>query len=349
MSAEMESASVQVVVRMRPLNEREQKGNTLPVVTASTEKKEVVVIKGAGNRQQRTTYNFDNVLGSLSSQEEVFQQTIQPVIPDVLGGFECTMFAYGQTGTGKTHTMEGDLSSEERQGVIPRAAQAIFDHLADPKYRDAEVTASYLEIYNEELSDLLIEDTKHEVKLQICEDNKPRGKGLFVHNLSEVRRAVFPPPCSPPPAAGTRAPRHALLAARTVDESCGSPRAGSREDASGRVEPHAARTAAAAGRRDQNEQAVFALPLLVHPQGALEKDCFGRRLRHGVHWQAAPRRFGGQRVRQDGRHRQGGPGQGARAQEHQPVSPHPWPRDQVRCTAASNAKARMSPHRNFAA
>lgn len=186
MSAEMESTSVQVVVRMRPLNDREKKGNTLPVVTASTEKKEVVVIKGAGNRQQRTTYNFDNVLGTLSSQEEVFQQTIAPVISDVLGGFECTMFAYGQTGTGKTHTMEGDLSNAENQGVIPRAAQAIFDLLSDSRYRDAEVTASYLEIYNEELSDLLIEEGR-ETKLQICEDTKPRGKGLFVQNLSEVR------------------------------------------------------------------------------------------------------------------------------------------------------------------
>jgi hypothetical protein len=177
--------SVQVVVRMRPLNERELKGNTLPVVTASSEKKEIVVIKGAGNRQQRTTYNFDNVLGTQSSQEDVFGQTIQPVISDVLGGFECTMFAYGQTGTGKTHTMEGDLSNSENQGVIPRAAQAIFDQLSDPKFRDSEVTASYLEIYNEELSDLLVEGST-ELKLQICEDNKPRGKGLFVQNLSEV-------------------------------------------------------------------------------------------------------------------------------------------------------------------
>ena len=192
MSADMESTSVQVVVRMRPLNDREKKGNTLPVVTASTEKKEVVVIKGAGNRQQRTTYNFDNVLGTLSSQEEVFQQTIAPVISDVLGGFECTMFAYGQTGTGKTHTMEGDLSNAENQGVIPRAAQAIFDLLSDPKYRDAEVTASYLEIYNEELSDLLIEEGR-ETKLQICEDTKPRGKGLFVQNLSEVSPCLLFP------------------------------------------------------------------------------------------------------------------------------------------------------------
>jgi len=185
MSAEMESTSIQVVVRMRPLNERETKFNTCPVVTANTQRKEVLVIKGAGNRQQRTTYNFDNVLGTHSSQEEVFQQTIQPVIADVLGGFECTMFAYGQTGTGKTHTMEGDLSNEENQGIIPRAAQAIFDLLGDPKFRESQVTASYLEIYNEELSDLLTDDGK-EAKLQICEDNKPRGKGLFVQNLSET-------------------------------------------------------------------------------------------------------------------------------------------------------------------
>ena len=107
--ADMESTSVQVVVRMRPLNERELKGNTLPVVTASTEKKEVTVIKGSGTRQQRTTYNFDNVLTSFSTQSDVFSQTIAPVLNDVLGGFECTMFAYGQTGTGKTHTMEGNL------------------------------------------------------------------------------------------------------------------------------------------------------------------------------------------------------------------------------------------------
>ena len=178
---------MQVVVRMRPLSEREKKGNTLPVVTASTEKKEIVVIRGAGNRQQRTTYNFDNVLGTQSSQEEVFQQTIQPVIPDVLGGFECTMFAYGQTGTGKTHTMEGTLNDPELQGVIPRAAEAIFESLGDGRYRDSEVTASYLEIYNEELADLLVEEGR-EMKLQICEDTKPRGKGLFVQNLSEVSR-----------------------------------------------------------------------------------------------------------------------------------------------------------------
>eukprot|EP00961_Rhodomonas_salina_P000450 6087-Rhodomonas_salina.1 len=151
-----DAATVQVVVRVRPMNEKEQKGNTLPVVTASTEKKEVTVIRGSGQRQQRTTFNFDNVLTSFSTQEEVFSQTIEPVLDDVLTGYECTMFAYGQTGTGKTHTMEGDFMSEDNRGVIPRAAQAIFERLSNENFIEHTVKASYLEIYNEDLADLLV-------------------------------------------------------------------------------------------------------------------------------------------------------------------------------------------------
>ena len=62
---------IQVVVRLRPMSEREQKGNALPVVTASTEKKEVTVIKGAGTRTLRSTFKFDNVFTSFSTQKEV--------------------------------------------------------------------------------------------------------------------------------------------------------------------------------------------------------------------------------------------------------------------------------------
>lgn len=87
----------------------------------------------------------------------------------MLTGFECTMFAYGQTGTGKTHTMEGSLDNEQDRGIIPRSAQAIFERLKDPKnhYTESTVTAQYLEIYNEELADLLIEQGSRETKLQV--------------------------------------------------------------------------------------------------------------------------------------------------------------------------------------
>ena len=119
----MGNASVQVVVRVRPMNKKEKEHATLPVVTASTQEKTVTVIKGQGSRQVRTSYSFDNVFTSFSTQEEVFYGTLKPVISDVLKGYESTVFAYGQTGTGKTHTMEGDLADADMQGIIPRSAK----------------------------------------------------------------------------------------------------------------------------------------------------------------------------------------------------------------------------------
>ena len=81
-----------------------------------------------------------------STQEEVFNSTLRPVIKDVLNGFESTVFAYGQTGTGNTHTMEGSITEEEHQGIIPRAAASIFEALKDECYVEHEVTCQYLEV-----------------------------------------------------------------------------------------------------------------------------------------------------------------------------------------------------------
>jgi len=88
------TASVQVVIRLRPLNDKEKKHGTLPVVSASTNEKTVTVIKGQGSRQVKTSYKFDNVFTAFSSQEEVFEATLQPVIRDVLMGFESTSKYY---------------------------------------------------------------------------------------------------------------------------------------------------------------------------------------------------------------------------------------------------------------
>ena len=166
------TTSVQVVVRLRPLNEREKKHGTLPVVSASTADRKVTVIKGTGSRQVKSSYKFDNIFTAFSSQEDVFEATLKPVIRDVLMGFESTVFAYGQTGTGKTHTMEGDLSDPQQHGVIPRSAAAIFEALKNPEYTDTNIYCSFLEIYNEQLSDLLVEDpgvNRKRPKLDIVE------------------------------------------------------------------------------------------------------------------------------------------------------------------------------------
>eukprot|EP01043_Picozoa_sp_COSAG02_P013707 COSAG02_NODE_553_length_20425_cov_17.986372_16_plen_1498_part_00 len=111
------------------------------------------------------------------------------VIDDVMGGYESTVFAYGQTGTGKTHTMEGDIHNEEHWGVIPRAASTIFKRLARDTIVESSVTVSYLEIYNEELCDLLAQEGE-ETKLMVAEDKSKGGKGVHCHGLSEVHVAA---------------------------------------------------------------------------------------------------------------------------------------------------------------
>ena len=97
--ASSSSSSVQVIIRLRPLNEREKKYGTLPVVTASTLDKSVTAIKGKGKTKSKQTFQFDNVFTSFSTQEDIFEATLQPIIKDVLNGYESTVFAYGQVCT----------------------------------------------------------------------------------------------------------------------------------------------------------------------------------------------------------------------------------------------------------
>eukprot|EP00438_Fugacium_kawagutii_P004390 Skav206464 [mRNA] locus=scaffold2787:1547:13287:- [translate_table: standard] len=101
---EIPTANVRVVCRIRPMNEKEKKAGAPPAATASTERKEVAVVRilAGGTRQVRSTFHFDDVLTSFSSQEDVFRATLQPLVGQVLAGYETTAFAYGQTGTGKT-------------------------------------------------------------------------------------------------------------------------------------------------------------------------------------------------------------------------------------------------------
>eukprot|EP00930_Biecheleria_cincta_P054536 TRINITY_DN4071_c0_g3_i1.p1 TRINITY_DN4071_c0_g3~~TRINITY_DN4071_c0_g3_i1.p1 ORF type:complete len:649 (-),score=118.93 TRINITY_DN4071_c0_g3_i1:1682-3628(-) len=182
-----ETSSIRVVCRLRPMNDRERQTGAVPVASASTVRREVAVVKmasGGGTgacRQVRSTFNFDHVLTSFSTQSEVFACTLKPLIRDVLAGFEATAFAYGQTGTGKTYTMEGDIDCEDSRGLVPRAAAAIVDALASEEFVDNSITVSYMEIYNEEIFDLLIPADRQQ-KL----DLKQSGSKVCCAGLSEI-------------------------------------------------------------------------------------------------------------------------------------------------------------------
>lgn len=106
---------------------------------------------------------------------------MEPTLSDVLDGFNCTLFAYGQTGTGKTYTMEGDLewtpenSFTPAAGIIPRCASEIFRKLDSAGEIEWSMKVSYLEIYNEELCDLLVDfnDNKSEENPRFLNSSRP--------------------------------------------------------------------------------------------------------------------------------------------------------------------------------
>jgi len=183
-ASEAGAANVRVVCRLRPMDEREKKLGTVPAANTCAERREVAVVrKVGGSRQVRSSFYFDEVLSSFSTQEDTFNATLLPLVDQVLAGYEATAFAYGQTGTGKTYTMEGDADSEEGRGLMPRAAAAVLQALSHEAYTERSVTVSYLEIYNEELSDLLAPVNSTQ-KLELMESGDSRG--VCCIGLSEI-------------------------------------------------------------------------------------------------------------------------------------------------------------------
>jgi len=117
-----------------------------------------------------TSQQKGNVYGPESTQSLLYDEVAKPILDQVLEGYNCTIFAYGQTGTGKTYTMEGDLSANgatfaENAGIVPRTLYYLFDHLGKLEKEKGEFTVrcSYVELYNEELRDLNAKEGGEEV------------------------------------------------------------------------------------------------------------------------------------------------------------------------------------------
>ncbi|XP_044228076.1 kinesin-like protein KIF11 isoform X1 [Thunnus albacares] len=184
--------NIQVVVRCRPFNTMERK-SSYGVIDCDSNRKEVLVRTGGVNdKASRKTYTFDMVFGPAAKQIEVYRSVVCPILNEVIMGYNCTVFAYGQTGTGKTFTMEGERSPDEQftweedplAGIIPRTLHQIFEKLSE-NGTEFSVKVSLLEIYNEELFDLLSPSEDVNERLQLFDD--PRNKrGVVVKGLEEV-------------------------------------------------------------------------------------------------------------------------------------------------------------------
>eukprot|EP00359_Climacostomum_virens_P006810 CAMPEP_0204914734 /NCGR_PEP_ID=MMETSP1397-20131031/12636_1 /ASSEMBLY_ACC=CAM_ASM_000891 /TAXON_ID=49980 /ORGANISM="Climacostomum Climacostomum virens, Strain Stock W-24" /LENGTH=1044 /DNA_ID=CAMNT_0052086443 /DNA_START=99 /DNA_END=3233 /DNA_ORIENTATION=- len=140
------------------------------------------------------TFAFDTVYPPDCRQRQIYDETAFPLVESVLEGYNGTIFAYGQTGCGKTFTMTGVPDNEELRGIIPNSFAHIFSAIEEiGAAKTFLVRCSFIEIYNEELRDLL--NIKEKKKLDLKE-NKDQGiyiRGLTQHavkNISEIDRLM---------------------------------------------------------------------------------------------------------------------------------------------------------------
>uniref|UniRef100_A0A8C3B0A1 Kinesin-like protein n=1 Tax=Cyclopterus lumpus TaxID=8103 RepID=A0A8C3B0A1_CYCLU len=184
MSKNKSSESVKVVVRCRPLNRKEESNGPAGSIVQMDLRLGQVILRNprAPVSEPQKTFTFDAVYDANSKQGDLYDESVRPLIDSVLAGFNGTIFAYGQTGTGKTYTMQGAWMDPQKRGVIPNAFDHIFTHISrsqsDKQYL---VRASYLEIYLEEVLDLLDPNHGNARPLELRESPE---SGVYVRDLT---------------------------------------------------------------------------------------------------------------------------------------------------------------------
>jgi len=169
---------VKVVIRCRPISPKEQANRHENIVDFDA-KAGVARVRKPGTQDWKD-FTFDSVYDPNTRQDKFYDETGFAIVENVMDGYNGTIFAYGQTGTGKTFTMVGGISAESA-GVVPRTFEHIFQNINTTPTKTFLVRASFLEIYNEEIRDLLSKNPKAKLELK----DHPDG-GVYVKELSNL-------------------------------------------------------------------------------------------------------------------------------------------------------------------
>lgn len=181
-------SAVNVVVRVRPEGRSEVGSSSVVSTVHQGDVHQVVLNDPSRDGPNPFTVQVDAALPSSSTQADVFNVVGWPMVDHCMDGFNSTIFAYGQTGSGKTHTMMGDIQDEQQAGLIPRVFARLFEAIRSKSGEDGEegttysISCSFLEIYNEEVTDLL---NTSSTNLQIRDGDVKRG--VYVQGLSTHR------------------------------------------------------------------------------------------------------------------------------------------------------------------
>ncbi|KAI8866857.1 kinesin-domain-containing protein [Ramicandelaber brevisporus] len=169
--------SLDVVCRFRPPNKQEL-ANGADIIVGFEDESEVKV----NGPEFQCSFSFDRIFPPGTTQSEIYNYSIQTTLADVFNGYNGTVFAYGQSGAGKSFTMMGaDIDNEQLRGIIPRISENIFRTIMEsPPTVEYTVKVSYMEVYMERIRDLLAPQNDN---LPIHEDKQ---RGVYVKGLMEV-------------------------------------------------------------------------------------------------------------------------------------------------------------------
>ncbi|XP_076318398.1 osmotic avoidance abnormal protein 3-like isoform X1 [Tachypleus tridentatus] len=179
--------AVKVIVRCRPLNQREKGLNCKIILKMDSSCGQCSIINPADESGLPKVFTFDGAYFMESTTEQLYSDIVFPIVDSVTEGYNGTVFAYGQTGCGKSFTMQGISSPPTQQGIIPRAFEHIFEAIAAAENTKYLVHASFLEIYNEEIRDLLSKDHKKKLELKEHPEKGVYVPGLSLHPVHNVR------------------------------------------------------------------------------------------------------------------------------------------------------------------
>ncbi|XP_053064291.1 kinesin-like protein KIF17 isoform X5 [Acinonyx jubatus] len=189
----MASESVKVVVRCRPMNQRERELNCQPVVTVDSARGQCFIQNPGAADEPPKQFTFDGAYHMDHFTEQIYNEIAYPLVEGVTEGYNGTIFAYGQTGSGKSFTMQGLPDPSSQRGIIPRAFEHIFESVQCAENTKFLVRASYLEIYNEDVRDLLGAESKQKLELKEHPEKGVYVKGLSmhtVHNMAQCERIM---------------------------------------------------------------------------------------------------------------------------------------------------------------
>uniref|UniRef100_A0A914GV80 Kinesin-like protein n=1 Tax=Globodera rostochiensis TaxID=31243 RepID=A0A914GV80_GLORO len=181
--------NVRVAIRIRPQSANEHGENVPLCQTVSPGKPQLTI-------SRNKTFTYDYVFDQQTSQEAVYDQCVHKLVEGSFDGYNATVFAYGQTGSGKTYTM-GTTSFEtagqqtNAAGIIPRAVQQFFNDInerrktarkAGKSIPSFEISVQFIELYNEELIDLL--SSKRHSSARITIHEHPARHEIMLHGVS---------------------------------------------------------------------------------------------------------------------------------------------------------------------